>query len=486
MRPKRAPDVGDLRDPLKAIRRPLVCWGITFVLALLVFCFTVAPSITLNDSGELILACALPGIAHPPGFPLYTLLGHLVSKLPGGTVAFRINLMSAFLGAAAAASTTLAIRELLLMVKGTQHIDVKERPRVVSVTPLVALIGGLLFAFSPTLWGYSTVAEVYTLGLALLASVLALLFHFMRTGVAGSAPAGWWVLPLAGLFMGLAFANHHVTALLTVPALLYGVVATGGIRFLKGRVFLVTVAAVVLGCAVYLYLPIVARTNPILDWGDPRTLEHFYWHVSAKQYHSYVAFSADQGATALLYWLRLMSAQFTPIGLVLGLGGGLILLRKNRKLLWLLLLLIVCNVLYCVGYQTDQDKDAYYLVSGLSLLLFVCVALAAALERLSVVRASRQFRAGLIVVLLLPIGQAFLNVRECNHRHDTVARRYVTDAFSNIEPGGLLLNDDWQLTSALFYMRYIEGFRKTRCQLPRTCCNGLGISDDISSHSFPS
>ena len=79
----------------------LLC-GSIFFGTLAVYLLTLAPTVTLTDSGELILAAYLPGIAHAPGFPLWTMIGWLFAQLPLGRVAVRLNGMSAFFSALAA------------------------------------------------------------------------------------------------------------------------------------------------------------------------------------------------------------------------------------------------------------------------------------------------------------------------------------------------------------------------------------------------
>ena len=82
--------------------------------ALLLYLVTLAPSIPPTDSGELILAAWLPGVAHAPGFPLWIVLGWLFSHLlPIGSIAQRLNAMSAFWGAAAVGMTYLLLRAAL-------------------------------------------------------------------------------------------------------------------------------------------------------------------------------------------------------------------------------------------------------------------------------------------------------------------------------------------------------------------------------------
>ena len=83
---------------------------LVFVSALGVYLLTLAPTVTLVDSGELILACHSLGIAHPPGFPLYVLIGHLFAQLPFDHVAYRLNLTSAFFAALTTLTVFCAVR----------------------------------------------------------------------------------------------------------------------------------------------------------------------------------------------------------------------------------------------------------------------------------------------------------------------------------------------------------------------------------------
>ncbi len=72
---------------------------IAFAGAFAVYRYTLAPSVAtvFDDSLEMQLVAFRLGIAHPTGYPLYTLLGKLFTLLPLNDVAFRVNLMSAFL-----------------------------------------------------------------------------------------------------------------------------------------------------------------------------------------------------------------------------------------------------------------------------------------------------------------------------------------------------------------------------------------------------
>ena len=90
-----------------------------FVVSFTVYCFTMAPTVTLVDSGELILASVKLGVPHPPGFPLYVMLAHIASLVPVGNPAVRIHMASALFAALAAAVMTLLAIELMLMPAST-------------------------------------------------------------------------------------------------------------------------------------------------------------------------------------------------------------------------------------------------------------------------------------------------------------------------------------------------------------------------------
>src|SRR5207302_1168367 len=87
--------------------------------AFFVYLRTIAPSLPAGDSGELITAAWVLGVAHPPGYPLFTMLGHLFTFLPVGS-AFRVNLMSAVLHAATVAITCLLIYRLIARVPAVE------------------------------------------------------------------------------------------------------------------------------------------------------------------------------------------------------------------------------------------------------------------------------------------------------------------------------------------------------------------------------
>jgi Protein O-mannosyl-transferase TMEM260-like len=93
--------------------KPPVWAGLVFIASLVLYSCTLAPTVTLVDSGELIVAARSVGVAHPPGFPLYLILAHIASVVPIGSVAQRVNFASALFAALACGMVTLGVAELL-------------------------------------------------------------------------------------------------------------------------------------------------------------------------------------------------------------------------------------------------------------------------------------------------------------------------------------------------------------------------------------
>src|SRR5688572_10585383 len=91
----------------------IIVASIVFVLSFALYTYTLAPTVTLVDSGELILAAETLGVAHPPGFPLYVLLAHLATLLPFGNLAVRVHFASAMFAALTSAFLTLLVAEAL-------------------------------------------------------------------------------------------------------------------------------------------------------------------------------------------------------------------------------------------------------------------------------------------------------------------------------------------------------------------------------------
>ncbi|HET9317752.1 MAG TPA: DUF2723 domain-containing protein, partial [Vicinamibacteria bacterium] len=293
--------------PIPGPRITRMAAAAAFVTALAAYALTLAPTVTLVDSGELIVVSHRLGVAHPPGFPLYVPLAHLATRVPRGNVAQRVNAFSA-LGAAAAAGVLVIAMRLLLR-------DASEGSSGGGgwtwTTPV--LMAGLLLAGSRTLWAYATVAEVYALSTL---AVVALVVLALRARASGTDASLMW---LAGAY-GLATGTHHVTIALVGPSLLAlawpTVRARVTPRFLAGLALIGFLSAI----AAYAYLPWAAARGSFPNWGDTRSLERIWWHVSGRQYQVYLSPSLTNAGQEAAAFVRALLGEFGPAWLPLALA----------------------------------------------------------------------------------------------------------------------------------------------------------------------
>ena len=478
---------------IRPFRAELLCAGAVFVATLLLYSWTLAPTVTLIDSGELIVVAYGLGVAHPPGFPLWVMLAHLASLVPLGNVAVRVNSSSALFAAIASAMLTFVVAELMITAsylttskrrkrgahqgKRTEDLGID---RLLVFAP--ALGAGLLMAFSRTLWFYATITEVYTLNTLLIFVIFFLMLRWRRCIIADrrrmsmAMDAGQiasavtihdTLLYVAAFVFGLALGVHHVTVGLILPALSVIVYRTEGVRFFRSRrliyAALISIGALV---AVYTYLPLAASHSPVINWGNPRSLQEIWWHVTGRQYQVFLSFTPKIMGEQSLEFFRLVLREFglswLPLPLVLALAGFASAFKRDRTTFWFLLFVVIANLAYGFSYEIGEDKDAYYLPT------FFSIAIAAGLGirwliQLAVSKPMLIGRSYLIaaIAVLLTLTIAFTgNWPFNNRRHYFIAHDYVENLLSAIEPDGLLLTLDWQVASPMFYAQELEQRRR--------------------------
>ncbi|HYT82868.1 MAG TPA: DUF2723 domain-containing protein [Gemmatimonadales bacterium] len=169
---------------------------------LLGYLITLAPTVTLWDAGEFITAAKVLGVPHPPGTPLFVLLGHVWGGvLPLGGYAWRLNLMSACFSAAGAGCFFLVAHRLLA------GEDVVRR---IGGAAAAAVISGFTF----TVWQNSNETEVYTVATFSIAAICWLCLRWRDARDGARAPQYLLlVVYLAALSIG-----NHLLALLVGPA----------------------------------------------------------------------------------------------------------------------------------------------------------------------------------------------------------------------------------------------------------------------------
>ncbi|OQA23676.1 MAG: Tetratricopeptide repeat protein [Verrucomicrobia bacterium ADurb.Bin345] len=317
----------------------------TFIISLGAYWYTLAPTVTLEDSGELAVASDYLGVPHPPGYPIWSLLTWFFQWIFGWVryngnpnPAWGVGFSSAVFGAASCAVLAILISRsgadmLRSMKRATDVLGLKTEALICWVG---GVTGGLLFAFSPVLWSQSVIVEVYSLNALFLSLIILLTYRWM------CRPREDYLLYLTAFLFGLGFTNHQSIVFaglglaaaiwfrdrrlfrdcmaagclaiagylmwkasllkgplpdaalrqkqLTVMMSLVFLISPAGLFLIERRLFTewkrvtIIVASLLLGLSFYAYLPFSSEQNPPINWGYPRTTEGFKHAFTRGQY----------------------------------------------------------------------------------------------------------------------------------------------------------------------------------------------------------
>ena len=314
---------------------------LSFILPFAIYMVTLAPSVTFFDSGEFLTATASLGSAHSPGYPLFLMYAKPFSWLPFGNIAFRINVATAV--SSSLACLVVYVLTSTLLKKETLLSD--ERFNLVAVK-FAGLAAALSFAVTPRLWLQSNHDKPYPL----LAFISAIIFYLLliwqeqyREG--NERPSYIYVCTfLAGLAMGV-----HQTIVLLLPAWFLMIVLTDWRMITRFKELVLATAFALFGFSVHLYLPLRALSNPLLNWGDSKSLSQFLWHFLRKGYPS-----EPPVRDFALLWAQIRAfsvpREFTWLGAAMTLLGLAYLWRRDRSVFIAYFVSVVAFLLVIVGY----------------------------------------------------------------------------------------------------------------------------------------
>ena len=256
----------------------------------LLYALSAPRTVAHEDDGSFILSAYFLGIEHPPGYPVFTLIGHLFTWLPIGSIAYRVHLAAALFGALSCAVAWLCAR---------------------SLTPgrLPAALAALGLGFSPVFWSQSIIAEVYTLNTFFF---LLLAYLALRGGS----------LPWMAFLFGLSLANHYPLMLLVAPA--FAILLWPRRAELFRRLPLLA-CFVLLGLTPYVWLIVRSwEPLPISFYGPLETVQEVWHFLSRGDYraidHSTTAGWLDRAKFFRFQGLELV-VQFAAAGTLLGAAG---------------------------------------------------------------------------------------------------------------------------------------------------------------------
>ncbi len=323
-----------------AVRHP-GAWTAALVglCAFVIYTATAARTFTLWDSGEFVAASRVLGITHPPGAPLFVLLGRLATMMPvPDDVAARVNHLSVLFATATAVMVALVLVEMIGRTQQRQHSPEGTTAVAARIARWGgAAVGALALAFSDAQWANALEAEVYAPYLFMTVLVFWLLLRWLPRR---HDPGADRLLLLGAYLTGLALGVHVLHAL-ALPAMLLllvlsqdrltparftllmaaGLLGTGfvhpgvvqGVPWLLSKlelggllllacgvplaaaavvrrggrargVIALSIVLVLLGFSTYATTMIRSTLNPPIDQGDPETFPRFRTYMEREQY----------------------------------------------------------------------------------------------------------------------------------------------------------------------------------------------------------
>jgi len=420
-----------------------------------VYLTTVCPTVSFTDSGELAAVAVTLGIAHPTGYPLFTLLARLVAMVPlYPEEIMRLNVFAALVTAAAVG---MLFRLVLILLRSKRVFQIADGGTQSWKTNMGAAVGSLVFAFSSTVWSQSVGIEVYSLHLLLI--ILTTMFFVDGLEEQLSEPSRTSRrLLLFSLLLGLAFANHMTTVLLA-PAFLYLYFRVCGSNKKSWRRIITLSPFFLLGLSIYLYLPIRSGGGVALDWGHPATLERFLWHLTGKQYQVWMFAGWSVAMKQLNYFITNFPTEFRwPVIALLGVGVVEMALHWKRLFLFVAVLFGSC-VLYSINYDI-HDIDSYFLLAYLACACFMSVGTQQILGWKRVRDRRVVLAAAIVIIAALPFLQAIANFQDVDQSQNYVVRDFTQDILKAVEPNAVVFSTRWDYFVSPSY--YYQMVRKER------------------------
>lgn len=409
----------------------------------ILYLFTLSPTINFGDSPELISSVYTLGIAHPPGYPLYSLVGKLFTYMPwGDSLAQKVNFASAFFSAA-----SIFLIAIIVASSGKSY------------SLQGAIISALFLMASPTLWSQSVISEVYAFNLFLFALLLYLSFL-------------WWESAdkrylFAAIFIyGLGLANHH-TLVAFIPVLLT-FIFLGRRKGLKGFGQIICLCILfALGFSVYIYLPLRAMQSPPMNWGDPQTLSRFIDVILRRQFPTIDApLTLQTASMQIQYYSKTLIKEFTLIAMPLAMWGCIRTYKLgSAPFLFLLALFIIHGIgtLFLINPSKGfnyANVNVMMLPSYAIFAIWIGWGVKEIVETLSSRCRGKGIALALFIIFsLVAIYKGIDSFQRNDESRNYFAIDYGTNIFSSMDKNGVIFVEADTALFPLWYLQFVEGRR---------------------------
>lgn len=445
-----------------------------FLSAFFFYVVNCAPAVMAGDSGELVVAAFHLGIPHPSGYPLYTLFAKIFTFVPLGNVAFRVNVMSSAAGALAVMFSLMLVTEILKAnqsapVKTSWELD-RQEDESTGIMPFdfgkmfSSVTAAVFLAASGSFWFHSVVSEVYTLNAVFAAMIFLTVLRAARQENSTGLPTR--PLCLAAFLAGLGLGNHH-TLVLLLPALIvmiYPLIIKHTFYDNIRRLFL-ALSFFTLGFSVYMYLPLRAQVEPLINWGNPSNFGNFISVLRRKGYgvgefaRPLEIFIAELKSFDVLHEIGIFFV-------LAGIAGAYCIRKREPRLMWSIITAILCFSLFIILAAGNYEGytavfKPFYIPAYLFYSLFGGAGLYFLLEM-----AKTHKRRMIIVPLFLGIVAFALLFQLLKHypqngkAGDFLSHDHGLNQMNSFDENALYLSKLGNDTFVLWYLQAVERYRE--------------------------
>jgi hypothetical protein len=418
------------------LRSPALAWGAA-LLATALYALSMARDLSFYDSGELALAAVQLGLPHPPGQPLFTLLGFAFAKLTWWSPLLGLNLLSALCGG-------LTLLPALSLAEGM--LEQEREPLAKWVAPAALVVGSQHIA----LWEQATRVEVYALAVLLALWCLARAAYLLSG--AGRGTRAWLGL---GLGLGLCAAVNPVVCAFATLAGSAGLVEALRTRRTSARELAFALLGGVAGLLVYAYVPLVAdRGAEALVWGAPSSPRALFDYLSGRDFRANLSVSLGRWLRQMVQWLA-FGLEFALLPLW-GVGiAAHALLPPPGLTRALVPVACLSSVAYLARYTRFIPEVPDY-VSYTSLATWLCLIGCSALAAWLWARSMRVATVGLFCVLLATLAFGAPSPLARTRARERTARDMASELLASAPREALVIvgADHW--VAPLWYLQEVE------------------------------
>jgi len=392
------------------------------------------------DGGDLLSAILTNGIPHPTGYPTYLILGKLFHFLPFGTPYTKGALLSLIFSSLAAA----LVSHLVISSNNKDHSAGNQ---------IAGFAAGFSLGISPLFWSQAVIVEVY--GLQSFFVVCTLLW--LRNILSKEADTrDDIILSLLSLVVGLSTGNHIMIALF-IPAIIFTYLHAFNNKVRLSKLLkysAIIIAALIL---VYATLPLRAGNDPLINWGNPKTMEGFFWLVSGKIYHG-LAFgvSLSEFFQRTGFLAKYLIDQFSVLGVFIGVLGFVQSFNKSTKVKWIYLWTFIAYTIFSLGYLTNDS--VVYLIPPFIVFSILIGSGIKELWKYS----SGSLKIGRLIVILFFLFVVYklpATKHEVDPRGDDSARLYAEQCLNTLPDSAILITESDADTFPIWYYHFGLGQR---------------------------